>query len=38
MNSVFEIPILSMDEQMPVIADTTAMGPQKRSSISDFLF
>ena len=26
MNSVFEIPILSMDEQMPVIADTTAMG------------
>ena len=29
MNSVFEIPILSMDEQMPVIADTTAMGSPK---------
>ena len=26
MNSVFEIPVLSMDEGMPVIADTTAMG------------
>ena len=26
MNSVYEIPILSMDEGMPVIADTTAMG------------
>ena len=26
MNSVFEIPVLSMDEAMPVIADTTAMG------------
>ena len=26
MNSVFEIPILTMDEGMPVIADTTAMG------------
>ena len=26
MNSVFEIPVLTMDEQMPVIADTTAMG------------
>lgn len=26
MNSVFEIPVLSMDEQMPVVADTTAMG------------
>ena len=26
MNSVFEIPVLSMDETMPVIADTTAMG------------
>ena len=26
MNSVFEIPVLSMDEVMPVIADTTAMG------------
>ena len=26
MNSVFEIPVLSMDESMPVIADTTAMG------------
>ena len=26
MNSVFEIPILTMDERMPVIADTTAMG------------
>ena len=26
MNSVFEIPILAMDEPMPVIADTTAMG------------
>lgn len=25
-NSVFEIPILAMDEGMPVIADTTAMG------------
>ena len=29
MNSVFEIPILSMDEQMSVIADTTAMGSPK---------
>ena len=30
MNSVFEIPVLSMDEGMPVIADTTAMGaPQE---------
>ena len=26
MNSVFEIPVLSMDEALPVIADTTAMG------------
>ena len=26
MNSVFEIPILTLDEAMPVIADTTAMG------------
>ena len=26
MNSVYEIPILSMDEGMPVIADTVAMG------------
>lgn len=26
MNSVYEIPILSMDEEMPVIADTVAMG------------
>nr|WP_295265626.1 hypothetical protein [uncultured Blautia sp.] len=26
MNSVFEIPVLFMDEAMPVIADTTAMG------------
>ena len=26
MNSDFEIPVLSMDEGMPVIADTTAMG------------
>ena len=26
MNSVFEIPILALDEAMPVIADTTAMG------------
>lgn len=26
MNSVFEIPVISMDEAMPVIADTTAMG------------
>ena len=26
MNSVFEIPILTMDEGMSVIADTTAMG------------
>ena len=26
MNSVFEIPVLSMDEAIPVIADTTAMG------------
>ena len=25
MNSVFEIPVLSMDEGMPVIADTTAI-------------
>lgn len=29
MNSVFEIPILSLDEGMPVIADTTAMGAPK---------
>ena len=26
MNSVFEIPILALDEPVPVIADTTAMG------------
>ena len=26
MNSVFEIPILTLDEAMPVVADTTAMG------------
>ena len=26
MNSVFEIPILTLDEAMPMIADTTAMG------------
>ena len=26
MNYVFEIPVLSMDEALPVIADTTAMG------------
>ena len=26
MNSVFEIPILAMDDPIPVIADTTAMG------------
>ena len=26
MNSAFEIPVLTMDEQMPVIADTTEMG------------
>ena len=26
MNSEFEIPILSLDEPMPVVADTTAMG------------
>ena len=30
MNSVFEIPVLSMDEALPVIADTTAMGAPLR--------
>ena len=35
MNSVFEIPILTLDEAMPVIADTTAIGgtPPPRSNI-----
>ncbi len=33
MNSVFEIPVLSMDEGMPVIADTTAMEHLMRLTI-----
>ena len=30
MNSVFEIPILTLDEAMPVVADTTAMEHRMR--------
>lgn len=39
-NSVFEIPILAMDEGMPVIADTTAMGgcSQRNPIYTDLLF